>query len=140
MKFSGAVSAAALGFASLSQAITVSWDAGYDDAGRSLTAVACSDGANGLITRYGWQTQGNIPTFPNIGGYQGIPGWNSNQCGTCWALTYNGRTINVLAIDHTATGFNIGKQAMNTLTNGNADQFGRVEASFAQVAASDCRI
>ncbi|ORY10485.1 Asp f 13-like protein [Clohesyomyces aquaticus] len=140
MKFSGAVSAAALGFASLSQAITVSWDAGYDDRGRSLTAVSCSDGANGLMTKYHWNTQGDIPTYPNIGGYQGIAGWNSNMCGTCYSVTYNGNTIYVLAIDHAGSGFNIGKQAMNTLTGGNADQFGRVDAVYSQVAVSNCRL
>jgi hypothetical protein len=58
--------------------IAVSYDTGYDDKSRSLTAVACSDGANGLITKYGWQTQGQIKT-PYIGGYQGIAGWNSPQ-------------------------------------------------------------
>src|SRR5205809_321684 len=57
----------------------VSYDTGYDDASRSLTAVSCSDGANGLITRYGWQTQGNVANFPNIGGSSTIAGWNSDQ-------------------------------------------------------------
>ena len=106
MKFSTAVSTLALGFASLTSAITVSYDTGYDDAGRSLTAVSCSDGANGLITKYGWQTQGNIKS-QYYGGYQGVAGWNSAQCGTCYSLTYNGNTIYVLAIDHTGAGFNI---------------------------------
>lgn len=32
-------------------ATTVSYDTGYDNGARSLTAVSCSDGANGLITR-----------------------------------------------------------------------------------------
>ncbi|KAF2477488.1 Asp f 13-like protein [Lindgomyces ingoldianus] len=140
MRFSSALTASALGFASLSQAITVSWDAGYDDKSRSLTAVSCSDGANGLMTRYHWNTQGDIPTYPNIGGYQEIKGWNSPMCGTCYSVTYNSRTIYVLAIDHTASGFNIGKQAMNTLTDGNADQFGRVDAAYTLVDISNCKL
>ncbi|KAF2277953.1 heat-stable 19 kDa antigen precursor, partial [Westerdykella ornata] len=119
---------------------SVSYDEGYDNAGRSLTAVSCSDGENGLITRYGWQTQGQIPNFPYIGGFQGIAGWNSPQCGTCWAVTYKGKTINVLAVDHTANGFNIAKRAMDELTGGNAVQFGRVDAQAVQVVASQCRI
>jgi len=61
--------------------LTVSYDTGYDDASRSLTDVSCSDGANGLITKYRWQTQGQIPHFPYIGGYEGIAGWNSAQVG-----------------------------------------------------------
>jgi len=143
MKFCSALSSLALGFSYLAlsaQAITVSYDTGYDDASRSLTAVSCSDGANGLITKYGWQTQGQIPHFPYIGGYEGVAGWNSAQCGTCWSLTYNGKTIYVLAIDHTAAGFNIAEAAMNDLTGGNAEQFGRVDATYAQVASSYCNV
>ncbi|KAH8166080.1 cerato-platanin [Xylaria polymorpha] len=119
-------------------AVTVAYDQGYDDAGRSLTAVACSDGPNGLITRYGWQTQGQIPRFPNIGAAVAVAGWNSAACGTCWKLTYNGRSVNVLAVDHAGAGFNIALAAMNTLTNGQAVALGRVEATAVQVATSAC--
>ncbi|KAL6705136.1 hypothetical protein ACN47E_007241 [Coniothyrium glycines] len=134
MKFS----AAALGFASLASAISVSYDTGYDDSSRSLTGVSCSDGANGLITKYGWQTQGNVAGFPRIGGYQGVAGWNSAQCGTCYGITYNGRTVYVLAVDHTGNGFNLAKQAMDELTNNQAEALGRIEAQYAQVAVSNC--
>ncbi|OCK80793.1 heat-stable 19 kDa antigen precursor [Lepidopterella palustris CBS 459.81] len=143
MRFSSVLASLALGASALSlsaQAITVSYDKGYDDGSRSMTAVACSDGANGLITKYGWQTQGAIPVFPYIGGYQGVAGWNSDQCGTCWSLTYNSKTIYVLAIDHTLNGFNIAEEAMNDLTNNNAEQFGRVDAAYTQVASSYCNV
>ncbi|CAF3544029.1 hypothetical protein FGSG_11205 [Fusarium graminearum PH-1] len=119
-------------------AITVSYDPGYGEAGRAMTAVSCSDGTNGLITRYGWKTQGQIPKFPYIGGAQAIAGWNSPSCGTCWKLTYKGKSINVLAIDHTAAGFNISPAAMNALTNNQAVQLGRVDATATQVAVSNC--
>jgi hypothetical protein len=124
--------------ATAASAITVSYDTGYDNRGRSLTAVSCSDGANGLITRYGWQTQGNVPKFPYIGGAQAIAGWNSPSCGTCWKLEYKGKSINVLAIDHAAAGFNLALDAMNALTNGQASQLGRIDAKATQVAASNC--
>lgn len=55
---------------------TVSWDAGYTR-DKSLTTVACSDGANGLIWRYGWNTLGDIPNFPYVGGAEAVRGWNS---------------------------------------------------------------
>ncbi|PTB40952.1 uncharacterized protein TrAFT101_006103 [Trichoderma asperellum] len=125
-------------FSAAVSADTVSYDTGYDDASRSLTVVSCSDGTNGLITRYHWQTQGQIPRFPYIGGAQAVAGWNSPNCGTCWKLTYSGKTIYVLAIDHTAAGFNIGLDAMNALTNGNAVALGRVSATASQVAVSNC--
>ncbi|KAF4626145.1 hypothetical protein G7Y89_g12017 [Cudoniella acicularis] len=121
---------------SATNAITVSYDTGYDDASRSLTAVSCSDGSNGLLSRY--PTQGQLPHFPLIGGASTIAGWNSASCGTCYTLTYNGKSINVLAIDHAAQGFNIAEEAMNTLTGGQAVQLGRVDAQWVQVDKSVC--
>jgi hypothetical protein len=117
---------------------TVSYDTGYDDASRPLTSVACSDGKNGLITKYGWHTQGQIPRFPNIGGAAAVAGWNSPECGGCWKLEYKGKSINVLAIDHAASGFNIGKKAMDTLTGGKAAQLGRVDVQATKVAGKNC--
>ncbi|KAI0897600.1 SnodProt1 [Annulohypoxylon nitens] len=128
-----------LSFVAASSAVSVSYDTGYDDASRSLTAVSCSDGTNGLITRYGWQTQGNIPTT-YIGGADTIAGWNSPNCGACYQLTWNGKSINVLAIDHAASGFNIALDAMNALTNGQAVALGRVDATSTQVDISACGV
>ncbi|KAI0850727.1 Cerato-platanin [Daldinia vernicosa] len=128
-----------LSLAVASSATTVSYDTGYDDGSRSLTVVSCSDGPNGLITRYGWQTQGNIPST-YIGAAEAIAGWNSPSCGTCWELSYNGKTINVYAIDHAAAGFNIALDAMNALTNGQAVALGRVEATSRQVDVSACGV
>ncbi|KAI1815598.1 eliciting plant response-like protein [Poronia punctata] len=119
-------------------AASVAYDQGYDDASRPLASVACSDGANGLTTRHGWTTQGQIPRFPNIGAASAVAGWNSTGCGTCWRLTFRGKTIHVLAVDHADTGFNIGLRAMNELTNGQAVALGRVDAAFAQVGGAAC--
>ncbi|KUJ18534.1 Cerato-platanin [Mollisia scopiformis] len=121
----------------LVSAITVSYDTGYDDASRSLSTVACSDGSNGLLTK-GYTTQSSLPSFPNIGGASVIAGWNSASCGTCWSLTYNGNTINILAIDSAVEGFNIGETAMNSLTGGQAVALGRVDAGYVEVDASSC--
>ena len=61
--------------------ILVIYDEGYDDRGRSLAVVSCSDGVNGLITKYGWSSQGQIPRFPFIGGSSTVGGFNSpNVC------------------------------------------------------------
>jgi len=121
-------------------AVTVSYDTGYDDASRPLTSVSCSDGINGLITRFHWMKQGDIPDFPFIGGADAVAGYNSPACGTCWRLDYSGRSIHVLAIDHAAAGFNIALEALNALTGGNAVQLGRVNATATQVATSLCGI
>jgi hypothetical protein len=46
----------------------------------------------------------------------------------------------VLAIDHTANGFNLAKGAMDALTNNQATQLGRVEAQYVQVENNKCGI
>ncbi|KAJ9642942.1 hypothetical protein H2199_004464 [Coniosporium tulheliwenetii] len=111
-------------------ATSVSYDTGYDQRTRSMTVVACSDGSNGLITRYGWNIQGDVPRFPYVGGSSTVAGWNSPN--------YRDRTVYILAVDHTANGFNIAKTAMDDLTNGQAYQLGRIEAQTAEVALSNC--
>ncbi|EHK25601.1 small protein 1 [Trichoderma virens Gv29-8] len=125
-------------FTAAVSADTVSYDTGYDNGSRSLNDVSCSDGPNGLETRYHWSTQGQIPRFPYIGGAAAVAGWNSASCGTCWKLQYSGHTIYVLAVDHAASGFNIALDAMNALTGGQAVQLGRVSATATQVPVKNC--
>ncbi|KAH9867896.1 hypothetical protein IAQ61_007200 [Plenodomus lingam] len=136
MKFS----LATFGLASLvasAAAMSVSYDTGYDDPNRSMGVVSCSDGPNGLMHRF--PTQGAIPNFPRIGGLSGIA-WNSAQCGSCHKITYNGKSIFVVAIDSSSTGFNIGLTAMNELTNNQATSLGRIEAEVTNASPSDCRM
>lgn len=73
-------------------AITVSYDPTYDNSAGSMATVACSDGANGLLSRF--PTFGSVPIFPNIGGAEAVVAHGSPNCGTCWQLTFNGNTIN----------------------------------------------
>ncbi len=50
MKLSAILSLLAMATTSFATLETVSYDQGYDQASRSMTAVACSDGSNGIIT------------------------------------------------------------------------------------------
>ena len=138
MKFAPALTTLAV-FTSSSMAVTmtVSFDQFYDNETQSLATVACSNGPNGLLTE-GFTTFGSLPGFPNIGGAAAVAGFNSPNCGSCWQLTFQGRSINVLAIDHAASGFNIALEAMNTLTNDQAEFLGRINADAVQVPASSC--
>ena len=87
----------------------------------------------------GYTTFGSLPGFPRIGGAFAVGGWNSAACGTCWELTYNGKSINVLAVDHAgADTFNIALAAMNQLTNNQAEFLGRVTVSYSQVDVNQC--
>ncbi|OSD02093.1 Sm1 protein [Trametes coccinea BRFM310] len=127
---------AALGSTAATTTMTVSYDEAYDKASSSLNTVACSDGTHGLESKY--HTFGGLPHFPNIGGAAAVGGWNSAQCGTCWQLEYKGKSVNVLAVDHAQSGFNIALGAMNTLTGGQAKKLGRVQATVKQVDKSKC--
>ncbi|KAH6850408.1 Cerato-platanin [Chaetomium sp. MPI-CAGE-AT-0009] len=124
--------------AAATSAVTVSYDQGYDQAGRSLTEVACSDGVNGVMWKYNWKVQGDVRRFPYIGGASAIGGWNSPNCGSCWSATYNGKTIHILAIDHAGDGLNIGLTAFNDLTNGHGVELGRIQANVQQAPLSAC--
>jgi len=144
MKFTSLAAAiVALALPALTVATTtVSYDEIYDSGSTSLNAVACSNGANGLETK-GYTTFDSLPNFPYIGGAQAVAGWNSPNCGTCWKLTYTNskgkkKSIDVLAVDHTAEGFNIALEAMNDLTGGLAKELGRVDVTSKQVSASNC--
>lgn len=121
--------------------VSVSYDTAYDNAGASLTTVSCSDGANGLITQ-GYSTFGSLPKFPLIGGAPTIAGWNSPNCGNCYSIHYKAgkvdKTIYVTAVDAAPGGFNLGLRAMNQLTNNQAQQLGRVTATYALADPSKC--
>lgn len=121
-------------------ALTVSYDKGYDLSDRSLNDVACSDGENGLITRFGWSVQGDASNFPNIGGAPAVEGWNSPECGSCWELKYDGNTVNILAVDVSIGGYVVSLTAMDELTRGLGEQLGRVEVDAKQVEDSVCGI
>ncbi|KAI0317458.1 Cerato-platanin [Amylostereum chailletii] len=70
-----------------------------------------------------------------------IVGWDSPDCGTCWTLEHDGRTITVLAVDHASDGFNISLDALNDLTNGQGKLLGRVEGVVAtQVDRAQCGV
>ena len=129
-------------FPTLAYSLTVSFDPTYDNKAGSLDTVACSNGSNG-VENLGFKTFGDLPNFPNIGGAPAITGFNSVNCGTCWNLTFVNsqgvsKSINILAIDVATPNFNIAEEAMNTLTNGQAEQLGRVPITAAQVSKTLC--
>jgi len=122
---------------SVASAVNVRFDTAYDNSQASLSTVACSDGANGLLTKK-FTTFGSLPSFPNIGAAQAVGGWNSTACGSCWQISFGGQSINVIAVDHAGDGFNLSLEAMNTLTNGRAEELGVIDAQATQVDPSRC--
>lgn len=127
--------------AAASQTVSISYDKRFDVGTSSLKTVSCSDGTNGLITQ-GYSTFNSLPGFPLIGGAPTVNSWNSPNCGKCYQLHYkNGNvdeTINMLAVDSAPGGFNLGLEAMNRLTKGNAEQLGRIQGTYTEVDKMQC--
>lgn len=116
---------------------SLSYDTAYDSKPSSINAVACSDGQNGLGTR-GYNTLGSLPNFPNIAGVPAIKSWNSPNCGSCWELTYKNTSVYLLGVDKGNDGYISSQKAMDTLTGGNAVEFGRINVTAVRVSASKC--
>ncbi|KAJ3040768.1 hypothetical protein HDV00_010525 [Rhizophlyctis rosea] len=116
---------------------TVGYDTTYDNPNLSTTSIACSDGKNGLSTK-GYKTLGSIPKFPNVAAAFTIEGWNSPQCGKCYRLKYEGRTVYVTAVDVAKEGFVISMGVMDALTGGRAVEAGRVSVEWKQVGIYNC--
>jgi len=115
--------------------VRATFDYTYGNPSGSLNNVACSNGANGLVTKF--PTFGNIPTFPFIGGAPGIV-WNSPNCGGCWKLTNaaTGTWIVMTAIDSAAT-FNLAQDAFKALNGGQIGQ-SVLDVVPEQISASFC--
>ncbi|OCH88227.1 epl1 protein [Obba rivulosa] len=124
-------------FAQPSTTVSVSFDQTYDNKTESLDVVACSH----TIEQLGFTTFQSVPNFPNIGGAGVVTGFDSSGCGTCWELTFGDTSISLFVIDSSAPGtFNIALEAMDTLTNGQAEFFGRVNATATQVGTNACSL
>lgn len=67
--------------------LRVGFDPIYDAPATPMTAVACSDGARGLIP-LGFPTFASLPSFPFVGAVSAVAAWNSSACATCWELRY----------------------------------------------------
>ncbi|KAL3474991.1 Cerato-platanin-domain-containing protein [Aspergillus californicus] len=121
---------------------TLSYDPKYDVGASSLATTACSDGDYGLLTE-GYTTFDSLPSFPRIGGVPTVAGWGSAKCGSCYQVTYTSATgasnsIFVTAVDSGSGGFNVGVQAMNTLTGNRAEELGRVDVTWLEVDRENC--
>ncbi|KAI9346759.1 Cerato-platanin-domain-containing protein [Zopfochytrium polystomum] len=115
--------------------VSVAYDNNYSKATNlPLASFACSDGANGLLTK-GYTNIASLKAYASATPY--VKGWNSPSCGKCYTVTYGGRSINVVAVD-VGNSFVMGQDAMDALTGGQAVALGRVQANAVEVAASVC--
>ncbi|EPT06190.1 hypothetical protein FOMPIDRAFT_1027033 [Fomitopsis schrenkii] len=114
--------------------VAISYDTAYDNFTAPVTTLACS--AN--LTALGFTDLGSLPGFPYIGGSFAVSANGSTGCATCWELSFNGSSVNVLAVDYADDGFNVAKAAMNGLTGGEAKELGVLMAKAVEIDVSEC--
>jgi len=113
-------------------------------ADQSLDKVACSNGANGLITRWGYTNLS--PMFPYVTAISGLS-WNSPQCGKCFKLTdtKSGTSISVTVIDAVPVApgydmhYNLAEEAFTKLFGDAGVQAGHGELTFEETDFHDCQ-
>ena len=110
-------------------------------ASESLTSLACSDGKNGLMTR--WEYTDLSEMYPYVAAFSGVEGWNSENCGNCYQIidvsTLN--SIYVTAIDHAGKDyeFNLAEEAFTEVFGVEGDHDGHGTAVWAQADANKCK-
>ncbi|KAG6375802.1 Cerato-platanin-domain-containing protein [Boletus reticuloceps] len=95
----------------------------------------------------GYNTFGDLPSYPFIGGAPLVEGWDSPYCGTCWDLTYIDPQGSSWSVIFTAInsgdqgGFSISFAGMDTLTNGNAIRLdGMISVLATQISEAMCAV
>ncbi|KAH9842136.1 Cerato-platanin [Teratosphaeria destructans] len=131
------IATALLAAASGATATRVAYALPYGSKDTRLTDTSCGSGTNGLTTKYGWQTIGDIPA-KYVGGASDINKYNSDQCGNCYRIDYNSKTVYMLAIDFAGNGLNIAQGGLDELTNGNAYNLGTIDATVTKVDTTFC--
>jgi hypothetical protein len=122
----------------ISSPFTATYDTNYDNPSTPTNNVACSDGQNGLASKY--PTLGKFHSFPYVGGAFDIV-WNSTNCGSCWKITNtaNNFWIYVTGIDAAGPGlFNLATEAFKTLNNGEIGS-GTLTVNAQKVSSKPCK-
>ena len=76
----------------------------------------------------------DVKTWPFIGGSDTV-NLIGVGCGSCWQISYEGKTVNITAVDSTKDGFKISGKAMDALTN---DKKAILDATATKIDKSYC--
>ncbi|GJC80618.1 protein Snodprot1 [Colletotrichum liriopes] len=138
---SATVTSATLGAMALRVSLT--YDTIYDEGKRSLSEVACwNPNVPGLFREANdWLVQENVA--PGILAMPTITGWDDGDCLSCWEVRWEEgeRSRVLLAVDGSQKGFVTSLERMNSLTNGQAEDFqsvGPLEVSATRVGLENC--
>merc|ERR1712176_1429773 len=104
--------------------------------------MGCSDGDNGLISTYGYDTID--PMSPYVAATSNIV-WNSPNCGNCYAVTSGQKTVYITAIDQCGPGpnnemhFDMHPVAFHELLGDDGIAAGTAYVTFTEVASAYCK-
>ncbi|EGR45099.1 uncharacterized protein TRIREDRAFT_111449 [Trichoderma reesei QM6a] len=107
----------------------------YDDPSRSLSEVTCWRKNIGFMPNLDWTLQQDAAGFI---GLDKVNGLNSVKCFTCWKLSYEGKTISLLALDGAESGVVMSFSALQFLTDGRAQELARVDVDAVEVDTAEC--
>ncbi|TFB06920.1 Protein SnodProt1 [Trichoderma ghanense] len=137
MHLSGLFQVAALVGSAAAETMSATFNTLYEDPSRSLSEVTCWRKNIGFMPNLDWTLQQDAAGFI---GLDKINGLNSGKCFTCWRLSYEGRAISLLALDGTDSGVVMSFRALQYLTDGRAQELGRVEIDAVEADTSECGV
>ncbi|KAL6860808.1 Cerato-platanin domain-containing protein [Trichoderma novae-zelandiae] len=119
------------------ETVSATFNSLYDDPYRSLSEVVCWRENIGFMPNLDWTLQQDAVGFIGV---DKIKGLNSGKCFTCWTLSYEGRAISLLALDGADSGVVMSFNALQYLTDGRAQELGRVDIEAVEVDTSECGV
>jgi hypothetical protein len=126
------------------KADTLKYNRDYDYAQNTeLTSFSCSDGANGLITRYGVNNLQRLQTKlqPNtyIGASPAVAKWNDPNCGKCFRATNpsNNKSLNFVVIEQNS-GVVTGEEGFRLLSPSGTTSEGTLTVNVAELPSQSC--
>lgn len=131
--------------ASPAEATVLKYDPLYDySTNTPLNLFACSDGANGLITRYKVNTlqqlRAKLKSNVHVAAMASIAGWNSVRCGECYRVRNpkNNKTLKIVAVDRSTPAVVAGTLPFKTLSPSGSLDEGSLIVYLTALPASDC--
>ncbi|RFU74625.1 eliciting plant response like [Trichoderma arundinaceum] len=117
--------------------VTATFNALYDDPSRPLSEVSCWRKDVGFMPHLDWKLQKDAVGFIGIDSLSRL---NTANCFSCWMISYNGKTISLLAIDGSNSGVVMSLDALQSLTDGRALELDHIDVNAIEVDTSHCGI
>ncbi|PCH38037.1 hypothetical protein WOLCODRAFT_23042 [Wolfiporia cocos MD-104 SS10] len=114
MRFFAAIALCVAGIAMAAPTYTyvpVAYNVSYDQGSVSVDTLTCGS----KLKAAGYTNLSSLPSFPNIGGFANVTGPDSDECGTCWVLSWGGNFQSILVVDSADDGFVVSEEAMTGL-------------------------